>query len=212
MLSNVLDDEDRFRSIIDAEIQAGNVEGYDAYINEPEKKRQARRKQAERDAREAERHAEDLGLNGHKRAGKKKGSGGENDLAAMIQQRQKGRAATFLDDLEAKYAAPKTKSKKKRPLEEPSEEAFKQMGARSKKQKTSIIEEEDEDDDDDDDDVDLNADEFDDGDEDDETEDDDDDEAATKASDTKKKTSKATKVKKTSKTTKSKARAPRKKG
>ena len=208
MLSNVLDDEDRFRSIIDAEIKAGNVEGYDAYVNEPEKKRQARRKQAERDAREAEKHAEDLGLNGNKELGKKKGAGGEDDPAAMIQQRQKGRAATFLDNLEAKYAAPKTKSKKKRPLEEPSEEAFKQMGARSKKQKKSVLEEEGEDDDD----IDLDADEFDDGDEDDETEDDDDDEAATKASDTKKKTSKATKVKKTSKNTKSKARAPHKKG
>ena len=159
MLCNVLDDEDRFRIILDEAIKDSEVEAYDAYVNEPEKKRQARRRQAEKDAKEAERHAENLGLNGHKKERNKKGKSGEDDLAAMIQQRQKGRAANFLDDLEAKYAAPKAKKGKKRPSEEPPEEAFHKMGARVKKQKKEIVEEDDEDDEDE---VDLEADVFDD--------------------------------------------------
>ena len=162
MLCNVLDDEDRFRGIIDEAITTGKVEGYDGYVNEPVKKKQARRRQAERDAKEAEKHAKDLGLNGRKKEGKKVKKGGEDDLAAMIQNRQKGRAANFLDDLAAKYAAPKAKKERKRPLEEPPEEAFQKMGARAKKQKKQVIEENNEDVEDDEDDVDLQEDDFDD--------------------------------------------------
>ena len=174
MLCNVLDDEERFRTILDGAIADGEVEAYDAYVNEPEKKRQVRRKQAEKDAREAEKHAKDMGLNGHKKERKEKGTSGEDDLAAMIQQRQKGRAANFLDDLEAKYAAPKAKKGRKRPSEEPPEEAFQKMGAKAKKQKKKTIVEEDNEDDTDD--VDLEADEFDDDDDDDNDLDDEEDE------------------------------------
>ncbi len=159
MLCNVLDDEDIFCTTLDEAIENGEVEGYEAYVNEPEKKKQARRKQAERDAKEAERHAQDLGLNGHKKERKKKGNSGEDELAAMIQQRQKGRAANFLDDLEAKYSTPKARKGKKRPSDEPPEEAFSSMGARAKRQKRPILEEDNEDDADD---VDMEADRFDD--------------------------------------------------
>ena len=159
MLCNVLDDDDRFRGIIDEAIKRGDVEGYEAYVHEPEKRKQARRRQAERDAKEAEKHAKDLGLNGHKKEGKKVKKGGEDDLAAMIQQRQRGRAANFLDDLAAKYAAPKAKRGKKRPSAEPPEEAFQKVGARAKKQRKLVIEEENEDDEDD---VDLEGDDLDD--------------------------------------------------
>jgi len=199
MLSNVLDDENRFRDIIDAELRAGLVEGYDVYVNEPEKRKQARRKQSERDAREAEKHAESLGLNGHKKIGKKEGKGQIDDLAAMIQQRQTGRAANFLDDLEAKYAAPKATKGKKRSSEEPPEEAFQKMGARSKKQKKPVIEEEDEEDE-----IDLEADSVDHANEEDEMIEDHEEEEGGKASKSRKKGP--------SKATKSKRRALRRKG
>ena len=158
MLSSVLDDEERFRGIIDSAVEGGEVKGYDAYVNESEKKKTARRRQAEKAAKEAEKHAEFLGVNGKK--GGKKGKevgGGEADLAAMMQQRQKGRAANFLDDLEAKYAAPKAKGGRgrKRQSEEPPEEAFQQMGSRAKKQKKEVIEEDDSEDEEGDGDEDL---------------------------------------------------------
>lgn len=160
MLCNVLDDEERFRVIINEAIRQGHVEAYDAYVNESEKKKQGRRKRAEKDATEAEKHAETLGLNGNKKNGKQRAKGGEDDLASMIQQRQKGRATNFLNDLEAKYAAPKTKKGKKRSMEEPPEGAFQKTAARAKKQKKRIVEDEDEEDE-----IDLDGDVVDDDDE-----------------------------------------------
>lgn len=199
MLCNVLDDEDRFRDIIDEEIRTGHVEGYDAYVNEPKQKKQARRKRAEKDAREAEKHAEDLGLNGHKKVSKKGGQGRDDDLAAMIQQRQAGRAANFLDDLEAKYAPRKAKKGKKRPSEEPPEEAFHKMGSRSKKQKKPVIEEEVGEDE-----IDLDTENFKDGNEEDDDEKEEEEEFEIAASKGRKK--------KVPQVTKSKGRVPRKKG
>ena len=141
MLCNVLDDEDRFRRVIDEAIKSSEVKEYDAYVNEPEKKKQTRRRQAENDAQEAAKHAKDLGLNGQKKRAKQTTSDSVNGLAAMIQQRQKGRATNFLDDLAAKYAPPKAKHGKKRQPEEPPEEAFQKTGARAKKHQKKVIEE-----------------------------------------------------------------------
>lgn len=136
MLSDVLEDDDRFRAIIDKAIADEEVEAHRKYTHESEKSRKARlttaRKRREKEAKEAEKASQELADSKKAPSSKagKKGEGDLSDLAALIQQRQKGRAEGFFDHLEAKYAAPPAKGKKgaKRAaaadLDEPSEEAF----------------------------------------------------------------------------------------
>jgi DnaJ family protein C protein 9 len=151
MLSNPLEDEDRFRKIIDEAIASGDVEGYKAYVNETQASKDRRMKNAEREGAEAMAYAEELGvaekLFGSKAKGKAKPNG-DDALMALIQKRQKDRGS-FLDDLEAKYA-PKAKSKAKKgkkrasseeeddeeDVDEPSEEAFQAAAARLKNGKS----------------------------------------------------------------------------
>jgi len=137
MLSNPADDDERFREIINHAIKDGEVEAYTAFTKESKKSIQARIKAARGEGREAEEHAKRLGIH-DKVFGKKgkKGDDGEAGLAALIQQRQKGRADNFLADLEAKYA-PKDKKGKKRaePMDEPSEEMFERNAKKGKSKK-----------------------------------------------------------------------------
>lgn len=136
MLSNPLHDEERFRGYIDHAIANGEVEPYDAYTKETQKQRDQRQARAKRDGKEAKEYAKKLGKYDSifgDGAGKSNKKGSKKDegpnIAELIQQRQKGRADTFLDDLEAKYAAPKKgtakrQNGKKRKVEEPPEELF----------------------------------------------------------------------------------------
>ncbi|KAG4417332.1 hypothetical protein IFR04_009547 [Cadophora malorum] len=150
MLGDPLEDEDRFRSYIDAAIASGDVKGFKIYTEESEKDKQKRMKrarlEAEKEAKEAE--VESKKIEGKKKA-KKDGLG---DLAALIQRRQVNAGSSFLDNLEAKYKAqekekkPKGKKGKKRVSDEdeddddePSEEAFQ---AAAKKLKTGKAESE----------------------------------------------------------------------
>ncbi|OKL61299.1 hypothetical protein UA08_03213 [Talaromyces atroroseus] len=142
MLSNVLDDDERFRAIIDKAIAEGEVKGWPKYTEEPESKRQKRLKHAKQEAAEAEEAAKELeeekrSSSSAKGKGRKKNKATKEDdnaLAALIQQRQKSRAANFFDDLEAKYA-PKGRGTKRSAADEPSEEAFAAVGARKKHSK-----------------------------------------------------------------------------
>jgi DnaJ family protein C protein 9 len=143
MLSNPLEDEDRFRAMIDEEIDEKRVEAYEAYIKESKTKRKKRVAEAKKEAKEAMQMAEELGVKdklfGNGKGGAKKGKkgGGEDTsgLAALIQQRQKERSGNFLADLEAKYAP---KKKGKRVMEdEPPEEAFEKTAKRSKRGKNN---------------------------------------------------------------------------
>ncbi|KAI0164194.1 DnaJ domain-containing protein [Xylariaceae sp. FL1272] len=148
MLSNVLKDDERFRSIIDEAIASEDVPAFKTYTKESKKSKQARIKVAKDEANEAEEYAKELGVHdklfgkkGEKdKKGKKKGD--EDALAALIQRRGQDRkqaADHFLDNLAAKYGAGATtssaKSGKKRraePAEEPSEEAFQAAAAKLK--------------------------------------------------------------------------------
>ena len=133
MCSNVLDDDERFRGIIDSAIKDKTVESYKRYTKESKASRRARADKARKEADEAMELAEELGVkdklfgNGKATGGKK--GGDEDALAALIQQRQKGRAENFFDDLEAKYAGGGKSGKRKD--NEPSEEAF-QKNAKKK--------------------------------------------------------------------------------
>ncbi|GAD93416.1 DnaJ domain protein [Paecilomyces variotii No. 5] len=145
MLSSILDDDERFRSIIDDAIQKKEVTAWGEYANEPQEARDRRLEQARKEAAEAEELGKELGV--EEKGGKGRGKGrkkkatkaDDNDLVALIQQRQKSRAANFFDDLEAKYAQPKKGSGKgkKRAADEPPEEAFAAVGARKGSKKKS---------------------------------------------------------------------------
>lgn len=153
MLSSVLEDDERFRAIIDEAIESGDVKGYKAYTKESARSREARTKAAREEAGEAEEYAKELGVHdklfstgktsGAKAgAGKGKGKGkgkesSEDALAALIMGRQKERGESFLDALAEKYGAGAASSKKKgkkgkQPVdeEEPDEEAFQAAAAR----------------------------------------------------------------------------------
>jgi DnaJ family protein C protein 9 len=146
MLSNPLEDEERFRGYIDEAIEKGEVKAFKAYTKESKKAKKERMDAAKGEAAEAEEMAKELGV--HDKLFKKgKGSKKEADedaLKALIQGRAAGRSS-FLDNLEAKYAGQQKKGKKgkgKRGSEEvedgePSEEAFQAAAARLKNGKTS---------------------------------------------------------------------------
>jgi DnaJ homolog subfamily C member 9 len=145
MLSDPIEDDDRFRAIIDAAIASGDLQGYRAYVNETRASKERRIKKANKEEAEAMEYAEELGIKDKlfgKTANGKAKPNGDDALMALIQKRQADRGS-FLDNLEAKYA-PKVKGKlkkgKKRAEDEdeegegePSEEAFQAAAARLKK-------------------------------------------------------------------------------
>lgn len=124
MCSSVLNDDKRFRTIIDAAIKDGAVEPYQKYTKESKTSKRQRADKARKEADEAMELAEELGVKdklfGNGKAKGRKG-GDEDALAALIQQRQKGRAENFFDQLEATYSTSKASKRKE---EEPPEEAF----------------------------------------------------------------------------------------
>ncbi|NWQ80037.1 DNJC9 protein, partial [Columbina picui] len=97
-------DEPRIRKIIQKAIDSGEVPSYRAFVKESKQKVIARKRRAEKEAREAEKTKEELGL------------GGEDDLKALIQSRNKDRKKEmddFLAQLEAKYGNNAKKGEKK---------------------------------------------------------------------------------------------------
>ncbi|KAJ5772995.1 Heat shock protein DnaJ [Penicillium paradoxum] len=128
MLSNVLDDDERFRAIIDQAIADEEVEDFERYSKESEKKKQQRVKKAQKEAREAEKLGKEIEDKKKKKASKgSKAAANEDDLLAIITKRQQDRGAGFLARLEEKYAQP---GKKRGVDDEPPEEAFAAVGAR----------------------------------------------------------------------------------
>ncbi|KAE8144159.1 DnaJ domain-containing protein [Aspergillus avenaceus] len=141
MLCNVLDDDERFRAVIEQAIADGRVEKYKKYVEESEKKRQQRVKRAQKEAEEAEQLSKKLEKKKQTSKGakgKKETATGGDDLAALIRQRQNSRAESMFSRLEEKYGANQKKGTKRgAKFEEPPEEAFQATAARqaSKKKK-----------------------------------------------------------------------------
>ena len=129
MCSSVLEDDGRFRQIIEGAIDKKEATAWKRYKKETVSQRQKRVKRAQKEETEAQEYAEELGV-ADKLFGKKKTTGKKkkddtSDLAALIQQRQKGREDAFLDRIEAKYGEKKRARGRKRPtVDEPPEEAF----------------------------------------------------------------------------------------
>ncbi|KAL8659903.1 MAG: hypothetical protein Q9226_000197 [Calogaya cf. arnoldii] len=166
MLSNPLEDEDRFHGIIDKAIAGGEVEGYKAYVKETKSSKDARMKKARREAEHAEHErkanvkyqsifgGDGKGASGStvsateedentehmtkRQAKAMRGHGDLGNLAAMIQSRNKARGETFFDNLEAKYAGTSASGKgaKRKAEEEPDEEAFQKTKAKMAKANT----------------------------------------------------------------------------
>ncbi|KAL9115132.1 MAG: hypothetical protein Q9227_000926 [Pyrenula ochraceoflavens] len=137
LCSNVLDDDERFRKIIDEAIEEGDAKAWKNYKQETAAKRKKRTEHAKREAAEAEELADELGVK-DKLFGKGKKKGKQDDdtsaLQALILGRQKDRANNFFDNLEAKYGGKKSSRGRKR--EEPPEEAFERNAKSGKKAKT----------------------------------------------------------------------------
>ncbi|KAJ6126911.1 J domain-containing protein [Penicillium sp. IBT 18751x] len=138
MLSNVLDDDVRFRAIIDKAIADEEVEAFAKYVDETEEAKKARVKNAQKEAKQAEKHAKKIEADKKKKAAasSKTSKGptvGEDDLLAMISKRQQDRGQGFMAHLEEKYGA---KGKKRGAVDEPPEEAFAAVGARKKSKDT----------------------------------------------------------------------------
>jgi DnaJ homolog subfamily C member 9 len=131
MCSNVLDDDERFREIINDAISKEEVTAWKKYQKEAASKKRKRVERAQKEAAEARAYAEELGvadkLFGKEKAnGKNKKKDDTSDLAALIQQRQKGREDAFFEGLESKYGAARKsgKGRKRTTVDEPPEEAF----------------------------------------------------------------------------------------
>lgn len=136
MLSNVIDDDERFRAIIDKAIADKEVEDFPLYSQESESTKQRRLKRAQKEAKEAEKLAKEVETKKKKKAGaaSKAAAGsaaGEDDLLALITRRQQDRGQGFLAHLEEKYGG-KSKGKKRGAVDEPPEEAFAATQARKK--------------------------------------------------------------------------------
>ncbi|KAK7975578.1 hypothetical protein PG989_014041 [Apiospora arundinis] len=154
ILSDVLEDDARFRAIIDEAIKSKDVPAFKAYTKETKKSKDARVKAAKGEAAEAEEYAKELGVhdklfgagkgsNSTAKKGKKsKKDSSEDALAALIRKNQQSREErqdNFFAGLEAKYAGGSKKGNKRahdEEMDEPPEEAFAAVGARLKKNKT----------------------------------------------------------------------------
>ncbi|KAF8538385.1 DnaJ domain protein [Trichophaea hybrida] len=149
LTSSVLEDEERFRAIIDKAIVDGEVEAFKAYTKESEASKKRRRKAAASEAKEAEEYAKKLGVHDklfEKKKGAatatkgKKGKKGEEDtsaLEALIKSRQANRMDAMIAGLEAKYASPSSTKKgtKRAAPPQPTEEEFAAVGARASRKK-----------------------------------------------------------------------------
>ncbi|RKF64120.1 putative J domain-containing protein [Erysiphe neolycopersici] len=144
MLSDPLEDEDRFRVILDQAIQDGEIQSFKSYVHES---RNAKKRRIESRLREKEELAELAMAAGAEDLLKPQSKiEGEASLKALIHKNQMGRKS-FLDQLEARYAQPKSKIKgaktiksRKRVFQEndiePSDEEFMLARKRMEQQQT----------------------------------------------------------------------------
>lgn len=127
---STIDDEDRFRTILQSAIDKKEVKLYKRFTVIDDNERIRRRKDAEAEAEEAEQMAEELGLS---TKGSDENENNEMSLVALFKQRdaaRKRKMDNFLDQLEEKYAnKPNTKKTNRRKTKEttnqlPTEEEF----------------------------------------------------------------------------------------
>jgi len=116
------EDEPRFIQMVNEAIAEGKVQNYPRWKKDTaDKAVKARKKAAEREAKEADELSKELGLK--KPANKMD----EGELGRLIQQRQQGRMDSLIEKLEAQA----TNGKRKGKWKEPTEEEFANVQARA---------------------------------------------------------------------------------
>jgi len=103
MLSNELEDQDRFKEILDEAIENGEIPKYKKYTQD--KTREKRMKKAKKEMKEAEAMKKELKLDEVK---------GEGDLMQLIKKRQANRMEEMINGLEAKYTKIENEKKAKK--------------------------------------------------------------------------------------------------
>ena len=109
VMHSTLEDEPRFREILNRLISSGELPKYKAFSSESEAKRRKRQQQAEKEAAEAAEAAKELGL------GRITGGGGEEGLRAALAVRQQAREEHFgslIAKLSEKHGGTKSAGKK----------------------------------------------------------------------------------------------------
>jgi DnaJ family protein C protein 9 len=126
-----MDDEPRFIEIVNNALKEGKAESYPRWKKDTSDKAiKARRKAAEKEAKEAEELSKELGYK------KPVNKMDEGELGQLIQQRAQGRMDSLLDKLEADARNGGKKGKRKEPTDEEFEKARARVESRkSKKQK-----------------------------------------------------------------------------
>ncbi|GBB86524.1 hypothetical protein RclHR1_12950005 [Rhizophagus clarus] len=123
------DDEPRFCEVLKEAIKSKEIRSYKKFIETSNTLSMDRRKkEAEREAKEAAKMAEKVGLD-NKLLGSNEG---EEELKQIIVMKQKKRMSTLIESLEAKYGGNESKKakttgkgrKNKKMIEEPTEEEF----------------------------------------------------------------------------------------
>ncbi|TGO61714.1 hypothetical protein BCON_0025g00410 [Botryotinia convoluta] len=118
MLSDPVEDEERFREIIEEAIKTGEVKEYAVFRKETKASKDKRMKKARAEEKEAAKVAKQMGVDKllkgssgdvpeQSKKPKKNVPGHMDDLAAIIQARQASRGG-FFDNLEAKYGGSKS--------------------------------------------------------------------------------------------------------
>jgi hypothetical protein len=128
VLCATIDDESRFRELIEGWIEEGSVPAFPSFISEKKSKRKARKRKHDQEAKEAEEALREMGGDPSKFFRTMHGiwfyayayhmhmhmSGeGEDSLKAMIKARQQSREEKlggFFDSLELKYCAKKPRT------------------------------------------------------------------------------------------------------
>lgn len=105
VMCSSLNDEDRFRQILDKKIQEGELKAYKAYKKDSNNTKEKRAKKAAREAAEADELSRELGIQG-------KLDGTEESLAALIRNKNKNRLDDLISGIEKKYTQPKNKKTK----------------------------------------------------------------------------------------------------
>ena len=105
------EDENRFISIIQTEIDSGKLKEFRKFSADCSSKAKLKRKRdADREAKEAEELAKELGLD--KKGLKLNENTTEDELALMIQGRAQARFDAMIENIENKYASNSKKSSK----------------------------------------------------------------------------------------------------
>jgi len=103
--SNILEDEERFRSILNEAIENKEVKSYKLFASESKKSQVSRHKRAKKEEKEAEELAKELGVD-------KEITDSNSSLASLIQRRSKNRMEQLIENIEQKYSVPTNKRSK----------------------------------------------------------------------------------------------------